>query len=74
MYASHREQFADHHERRAFLPQFSDAVAVRQQCREPLRRDASEAAHRFSKAFRLLISSGGVIYDDFLRRRSVVIF
>ena len=28
--AGHREEFADHAERRAFLPQFRDAVAVRQ--------------------------------------------
>ncbi|MEP6672442.1 MAG: hypothetical protein ABJF10_24975 [Chthoniobacter sp.] len=61
--AGQREEFADHAERGAFQPQFSNAFAMGQQGREPFRRHASEIAHRFSEALRRRVSGGHVAHD-----------
>ena len=61
--AGHREKFADHAERRTFLPQLNDAVAVRQQRCEPLRRRRREGADRFGEALRSLFRGGCVAHN-----------
>jgi hypothetical protein len=61
--ASNGEEFSDHPERRAFQPQFSDAIAERQQRRESLRWHASEIAHRFCEALMPRFSGGSVAHD-----------
>ncbi|MGA7216125.1 MAG: hypothetical protein WBX20_18130, partial [Terrimicrobiaceae bacterium] len=58
--ADHREISRIMTNEARFLPEFSDAIAVRQQ---RLRRDASEVADRFSDALRLLCSDGCVARD-----------